>query len=221
MKKIVALLLSLLLFFTASVAMAETTVTVARGGKVSMDISISSASGTTAKIGIKTNSAPVTFVSAVGGSVNDTIPPQDFSDYFVVVNIDGVSLLPDGSDYDGAVGDYTMSNLEDGVIGTLTFKVNADAKLGTYTVSAYKKSGSCTVTGSVKFTVTDRLPGDANDDGEVTTRDALVIMQWIAGFPGVTINEANANCNGDDEVTTRDALVIMQWIAGFPGVELQ
>ena len=216
MKKIVALLLGMLVLLAACTAMAET-VTVEPGEELSFDVSISSASGKSAKIGIETNDAPVSFVGAVGGNTNDTVPPQNFSDYFVVVNVDYITIEPDGSDLSGTV--EQVRDLEDGVIGTVTIKVKDDAKPGTYTVEAYKKSGSVTVEGSVTFVieeeeVSDRIPGDANDDGEVTTRDALLIMQWIAGFD-VTINEENANCNGDDEVTTRDALMIMQWIAGF------
>ena len=216
MKKIVALLLGMLVLLAACTAMAET-VTVEPGEELSFDVSISSASGKSAKIGIETNDAPVSFVGAVGGKTNDTVRPQNFSDYFVVVNVDYITIEPDGSDLSGTV--EQVRDLEDGVIGTVTIKVKDDAKPGTYTVEAYKKSGSVTVEGSVTFVieeeeVSDRIPGDANDDGEVTTRDALLIMQWIAGFD-VTINEENANCNGDDEVTTRDALMIMQWIAGF------
>lgn len=216
MKKIVSLLLGLLMLVASCVALADTVVTVKPGEELTMDVSIVSASGKSAKIGISTNNAPVTFVSATGGSVNDTVPPKAFNDYFDVVNVDGVTIKPDGS---GLSGDVTgVKELEDGVVGKLTFKVNSNAAAGTYTVEAVKKSGSVTVVGSVTFTVEAvegaRLAGDANDDGEVTTRDAALIMQWIAGFD-VTINEANANCNGDDEVTTRDAALIMQWIAGF------
>lgn len=217
MKRFVALLIGFLMVFGAFSAMAET-VNAKPGEQLSFDISISAASGTDAKVGIKTNDAPVTFVSAVGGPTNDVVPPKAFNGFFVLVNDDGVNIGSDGNSISGKpTGPKTLAN---GTIGKLTFKVNDNATVGqTYTVEAYKKEGSVTVAGSITFTVAggttgDRLPGDANDDGDVTTRDALVIMQWIAGFD-VTINEANADCNGDGEVTTRDALMIMQWIAGF------
>lgn len=214
MKKSVSLLLSLLLILMVSTATAESVVTVSRGSTVSMDVSITSASGTSAKIGIKTNNAPVTFVRAVGGSVNDTVPPQAFNDYFAVVNIEGVSLLPDGTDFSGSVGDYTLSTLVDGVIGTLTFRINDDAELGTYTVEAYKSSGSCTVVGSVIFEVVDRIPGDANNDGKVSAADALLTLKYAANWE-VEINLLNADVTADGKVTAVDALNILKYTANW------
>lgn len=215
MKKFVSRLLILLLILmmtAAVVASAETTtVTTSRGGTVTMNITISGG-GKNALIGIKTNKAPVTFASAVGGSANDTVPPKSFGGNFVVTNMEGITISPDGTTASGSL--TGVSDLVAGDIGTLTFTVNADAAYGTYTVEAYLVSGSTTVNGSVTFTVADRLPGDANNDGRVTTRDALVILQKIAGFD-VTVNESNADCNADGRVTTRDALLILQWIAGF------
>ena len=216
MKKIVALLLGLLMVFGVCSAMAEAT-TVNPGAELSFDISISSPSGTDAKIGIKTNGAPVTFKSATGGPTNDVVPPKAFDGFFVLVNDSGISIPGNGGSISGTpAGPVT---LESGKVGTVTFTVNAAATAGTYTVEAYKKEGSITVMGSITFTVKaaatgDRLAGDANEDGDVTTTDARLIMQWIAGYD-VTINEANANCNGDSEVTTGDARTIMQWIAGY------
>lgn len=215
MKKFVSRLLSLLLVLMLTAVMAAsaetTTVTTARGGTVTMNISISGG-GKNALIGIKTNKAPVTFANAVGGSVNDVVPPKGFDGCFVVTNMDGITISPDGTTASGSL--TGVSDLAGGNIGTLTFTVNADAAYGTYTVEAYLISGSTTVNGSVTFTVADRVPGDANEDGRVTTRDALEILKKIAGFD-VTINESNADCNADGRVTTRDALLILQLIAGF------
>lgn len=220
MKKFVSRLLSLLLvcmLCLGACAWAETaTVNTSRGATLTMPISVSGG-GKNALIGIKTNGAPVTFVSAVGGSVNDTVPPQSFSGSFVVVNLEGATISPDGSSISGALS--AVADLAAGEVGTLTFTVNADAAFDTYTVEAYLISGSTTVTGSVTFTVGDRLPGDANGDGAVTTRDAMLILQKIAGFD-VTLNESNADCNADGDVTTRDAMLILQQIAGFE-VKLQ
>lgn len=215
MKKFVSRLLSLLLVCMLTLgacAWAESTaVNTSRGATLTMPISISGG-GKNALIGIKTNGAPVTFASAVGGSVNDTVPPQSFSGSFVVVNLEGATISPDGSAISGAL--TAVADLAAGEVGTLTFTVNEDAAFGTYTVEAYLISGSTTVTGYVTFTVGDRLPGDANDDGDVTTRDAMLILQKIAGFE-VTLNESNADCNADGDVTTRDAMLILQQIAGF------
>lgn len=220
MKRIVSILLSLLLVFMLTTASAETVISVSRGATVNLKVYLEDASGYYARIGIKTNSAPITFVKATGGAVNDTVPPQSFSGFFEVVNGEGVTIAPDGTVISGDPS--KVSELEDGHVGTLTFKVKDNAAYNkTYTIETYLKSGSATVDGTIKIKVVDRIPGDANDDGTVTTDDAVAIMKWIAGFPGVVINEANANCNGDNVVSTDDAVAIMKWIAGFPGVVLQ
>ena len=217
MKKLVSLLLGLMMVFMISTAMAETVV-VKPGETLEMKVSLSSASGKGAEVGIKTNDAPVTFVSAVGGDVNDTVPPKAFNDFFVVVNIEGVSIKPDGTGLSGNLNDYTLSDLADGVIGTLTFQVDADAEEGTYTVEAYKKSGSCTVAGAVTFEVKsasgDRVPGDVNDDGEVDMIDSVMLDRYLADWD-VTINMANADVNGDGEVDMIDSVMLDRYLADW------
>lgn len=215
MKKIVSLLLGLLMLVASCVALADTVVTVKPGEELTMDVSIVSASGKSAKIGISTNNAPVTFVSATGGSVNDTVPPKAFNDYFDVVNVDGVTIKPDGS---GLSGDVTgVKELEDGVVGKLTFKVNSNAAAGTYTVEAVKKSGSVTVVGSVTFTVeadepSDKLLGDVNGDGRVDGRDSVRLMNYLVAMDeedpvvSVTIVEANTDLNEDGRIDGRDSV---------------
>lgn len=214
MKKFVARLLALVLICTMGIAAASAetaAVTTSRGATLTMDVGVSGG-GKGAKIGIKTNGAPVTFAKAVGGSVNDTVPPREFADFFVVTNLDGIDISADGTSI--GQGAFTVADLAEGVVGRLSFTVNADAPYGTYTVEAYLAQGSTTVTGSVTFTVVDRIPGDADGNGTVNTNDALIILQYFSGFD-VEINEANANCDGDDQVTTNDALCILQYFSGF------
>lgn len=215
MKKFIALMLSLLMLagMVTMAAAEDTGVRTSRGATLTMDVAVSGG-GSVAKIGLKTNDAPVSFVSAVGGDVNDTVPPRGFSGSFVVVNLVGVSFSPDGTTVSGSTDSYTVASLEAGKIGSLTFKVNDDAAFGTYTVEAYLVDGSCAVTGSLTFTVSDRTPGDADGSGEVDVMDALAIMQSIAGYD-VTVNAANADCNGDGAMDVMDALTIMQYIAGY------
>lgn len=216
MKKMISLLLSaMLLIGLLGTAMAETTTTtVSAGSTLTMKIDLTAGGGKTAKIGVKTNDAPVTFVSAAGGPTNNVVPPKNFGDSFVLFNATGVTLSTDGTSLSGNLTGYTVGNLEAGRVGTVTFKVNDDAAEGTYTVEAYLKSGTCTVEGSVTFTVTDRTPGDADGDGDVTMMDALRIMQYFSGFD-VTVNQSNADCDGDGAVTMMDALRIMQYFSGF------
>lgn len=63
-----------------------------------------------------------------------------------------------------------------------------------------------------------RLPGDANEDGEVDIYDALVILRYAAGQK-VTICLYNADVNDDDQADILDAILILQQGAGW-NVEL-
>lgn len=63
-----------------------------------------------------------------------------------------------------------------------------------------------------------RLPGDANEDGEVDIYDALVILRYAAG-QDVTICLYNADVNADDQADILDAILILQQGAGW-NVEL-
>lgn len=225
MKKLVSLLLVLMMVFTVSMAMAET-VTVAPGDALSFDVEISGASGKGARIGLEaTEDAPVADFKAVGGSVNDTVPPKALNDYFVVVNLDGIDLLPSGENWaDDLTVKYTMKDLANGHIGTVSFNVAEDAEEGVYTVSAVKVEGTCTVTGSITFevkkpVVSDRLPGDADDNGVVEWADLIAMLKFVSNW-GNTINEANANVNGDDMVSWDDMILILKYISGW-GIELQ
>lgn len=62
------------------------------------------------------------------------------------------------------------------------------------------------------FSTTEVAYGDLNDDGSVTSSDALVILQYAVGK--ATLTEAQILCgdvNGDGSVTSADALVILQY----------
>ena len=61
---------------------------------------------------------------------------------------------------------------------------------------------------------TTRLPGDADEDGEVVLSDALLILQYDAG-ERVSINGSNADVNGDGGADVNDALRILQYVAGW------
>ena len=59
-----------------------------------------------------------------------------------------------------------------------------------------------------------KLLGDADDSGEVTVDDVLLIQQKIAGWD-VEINFANADADGDGNLSVSDALIVQQIIAGW------
>ena len=52
-----------------------------------------------------------------------------------------------------------------------------------------------------------------NDSGETDIYDALLVMQYDAGW-SVSINKTNADVNADSSVNLNDALLILQYGAG-------
>lgn len=223
MKRIVALLLGLLMVSAACMAMAET-VTAKPGDQLSFDIYITNASGTEAKVGIKTNSSPVDFVKAVGGSVNDVVPPQAFNDFFDIVNDDGITISANGNAVSGTP--TGPKNLVDGKIGTLTFEVTEDYEAGqTYTVEAYKKEGSVTVSGSITFVIEEstsgKLLGDVTGDGVVNGRDQVRLMKYLVAVDeedpvvSVKIVEINSDVNEDGKIDGRDSVRLMKLLVSM------
>ena len=64
-------------------------------------------------------------------------------------------------------------------------------------------------------TVSEITYGDANGDGKIDSRDAVVIKKYVAGFTGFTIDLEASDVNADGKVDTRDAVKILKKIAGF------
>ncbi|MGN1370133.1 MAG: dockerin type I repeat-containing protein [Aristaeellaceae bacterium] len=58
-----------------------------------------------------------------------------------------------------------------------------------------------------------RLPGDVNEDGKVDARDALIVMQYSAGWP-VIINGWQGDVNADGSTNLGDAVRIFQRVSG-------
>ncbi|MDR2589886.1 MAG: dockerin type I repeat-containing protein [Oscillospiraceae bacterium] len=67
----------------------------------------------------------------------------------------------------------------------------------------------------IKETNTRKL-GDVNGDGTLTTSDALLILQFIAGFKLDIFFEDVADVNGNEKIDTPDAMEILRRIAGLP-----
>lgn len=70
------------------------------------------------------------------------------------------------------------------------------------TVVAYFVKNECT------------LPGDANGDGKVDVKDAVLINNYYMGKEGVTIDEAAADANGDGVVNVKDAVWVVNTFLG-------
>lgn len=61
--------------------------------------------------------------------------------------------------------------------------------------------------------VPDHIAGDVNDSGETDVYDALLVMQYDAGW-NVTINKTNADVDANSGVDLDDAILILQYSAG-------
>ena len=66
--------------------------------------------------------------------------------------------------------------------------------------------------------LSQRIPGDANDDKIVDVKDITVMSQYIAHW-NVKINLSNADVNGDGVVTVKDVTLVKQKLAKW-SVEL-
>ena len=58
------------------------------------------------------------------------------------------------------------------------------------------------------------LPGDANDDGNVTVTDIAVVVNEILQLPNTDISTDNADANSDGQITVTDIGVIVDIILG-------
>ena len=61
---------------------------------------------------------------------------------------------------------------------------------------------------------TEKLLGDANDDGNVNMKDVLLMRKFLAGID-VTYNAQNADCNEDGTVNMKDVLQLRKYLAGL------
>lgn len=59
------------------------------------------------------------------------------------------------------------------------------------------------------------IPGDVNDDNDVSIVDALMIAHYVAGPQFSGFNADQADVNGDGVVTIVDALIIAQYCVGL------
>jgi len=124
-------------------------------------------------------------------------------------------------------GDQTADNTENGILANLTFKVLADAATGTAALTAQVSDTGNSAMESVALTVTDGavnvtdyFPGDVNSDGTVELLDVTVLRRFIAGWSGVTVDEAAADLSGDGMIGLDDAVILRRYLAGWPGYEL-
>ena len=57
--------------------------------------------------------------------------------------------------------------------------------------------------------------GDANGDGKVDSKDAVLIKKYIAAFKDLNMDETASDVNLDGGVDSKDAVLLMKYLAGF------
>ena len=92
--------------------------------------------------------------------------------------------------------------------------MNAEYQSG-YVVFTTKHFSTYLMTRTNLVSSDDVTYGDANGDGKIDSRDAVVIKKYVAGFTGFTIDLEASDVNADGKVDTRDAVKILKKIAGF------
>lgn len=126
--------------------------------------------------------------------------------------------------------DLSDSDIRDGVILTLQFKIPDDAQSGTkYNITAYYDDGAIVnnylnsvspsiVNGSIE--VLDFIYGDLNEDKKVNISDVILMRRHIAGRYDQIINETAADVNVDTKINTTDTILVRRYIAGGYGITL-
>ena len=112
-------------------------------------------------------------------------------------------------------GNYTYNTeaatLKEGTLGeddTLVFTCRSDIPSGTYELLYL--DGTCVAS----FTVYEM--GDANMDGKVNTRDAVLVKQSIVGMTELSnVQKAYADVVADGKINTRDVVLTLQDIVGM------
>jgi len=134
------------------------------------------------------------------------------------------SMISGNTDVKGTVtiGIVDVSGFSgDGSIAKITFEViGSDNDTSSLTLSSVSASDTnfndvTLTTQNGKFTVGTSacgVPGDLNEDGKVTSLDALMTFQISVGI--IETNQC-ADVNGDGKVTSLDALILLQKAVGL------
>lgn len=111
----------------------------------------------------------------------------------ITINTAGVAP---GTYYIGALGGFTEGGGvdQDGFVST-----GAEAGASYFKLTINEYNGKL---------------GDADGDTLITGNDALLVLQYVAGY-NKDLNEGFINVDGDDIVTGNDALEILRYVAGY------
>ena len=121
----------------------------------------------------------------------------------------------------------------DGVIATLTFKVDEDAEPGEYGIRlTYNNDDDdiinldfdpvefAVINGKIK--VSSVIIGDVDMSGSVNAKDRVILGRYLTHWPGfddTTCNILAADVNGDGKVSAIDRVILGRYLTHWPGYE--
>lgn len=112
------------------------------------------------------------------------------------LDLSGLVVMATYSDNSSkAVTSYQVSGFDPNTLGNQTVTLSLGGKTATFQVNVY-------------------MLGDVDGNGEITSVDATLVLQHVAGW-NVTINPLAADCDGNNEVTSVDATLVLQYVAGW------
>ena len=114
---------------------------------------------------------------------------------------------------EGRLGDIIIANMEFGIRETRDLDTNHQrffyGKGGNEQTQRYLYYTRVATFGSKGYTGTDKLLGDANNDGEVSINDVSCIIDLLMAGQLENFNAVNADMNDDDEITINDVAMLV------------
>ena len=120
---------------------------------------------------------------------------------FAPVNATNQKVVWDSSE------DSVVSVNNDGIIAAIT------AGTAVITVSQGDLEQTCEIT--VKEKNNKIISGDVNGDGDVNSKDAVLLKKYLAGYMGLNIDTGAADVTGDGKIDSKDAVRFLKYLAGY------
>ncbi len=120
---------------------------------------------------------------------------------FAPVNATNQKVVWDSSD------DSVVSVNNDGVVTAIT------AGTAVITVSQEDLKQTCKIT--VKEQNNKIISGDVNGDGDLNSKDAVLLKKYLAGYTGLNINTGAADVTGDGKIDSKDTVRFLKYLAGY------
>ena len=121
----------------------------------------------------------------------------------------GETVDPTGLSLTATYTDGTTGTITSGFICTPETLIT----VGTQTITVTYAGFTVTFDVEVSPASSERLAGDANNDGSVNLKDVVQIRRWLVGGWNAVINEANADVDGNNKVNLKDAVYIRRYLA--------